>query len=437
MAITYFEISYPNFVLGAIIDPEEANQNNHEIVDKINNIVEGINLNEDNIINLGIIKADAIDVDNKFNINSTAISEHKVSTDHDYKYYTKTLLDGGQLDSRYFTETELNKGQLNNIYYTKGQLSPFLAGGTTPIYTDKFIIISPDNGDGTFTYMHDDIEYIGNMFNENSQEFKLTDNTYKMGVGSLLVYIDGVLFTSIEGNKVIELTETTFALTPLQLNGVEIIIRYINKDGIIAVDNVIKQLSDITETNNILKNSINSLKEEVNNRNLPLAVIKYNEVSQWADILIPDETRGKALLEFLLLNEESSLQVTNSEQAMLVIMEEERFDKNRQVPFDYDQIIFKLGQKTETGQYLAWVEELLADYTRGIEKLELGLMFEAGCLEIASNKYAMNIIMQGEQIDGLTDYRRKFADKANTDDEVNRLDAEIQRLDIRIDGVVV
>lgn len=189
---------------------------------------------------------------------------------------------------------------------------------------------------------------------------------------------------------------------------------------------------NLIEKTNLLKSNMDNFSVT-----LPLDVSSYDSVAQWADILIPDEARGKALLEFLLLYGESSLQVTESEQAMLVIIEEDRFDKSRQVPFDYDQIIFKLGQKTETGQYLAWVEELLADYTRGIEKLELGLMLESGSNEIASNKYALDIIMHGEQIDGLTDYRRKFADKANTDDEVNRLDAEIQRLDTRIDGVVV
>ena len=122
---------------------------------------------------------------------------------------------------------------------------------------------------------------------------------------------------------------------------------------------------------------------------------------------------------------------------MLVIMEEDRFDKNRQIPFDYDQIVFKLGQTTEVGQYLAWIEELLANNTRGVEKLELGLMLESGSNEIASNIYAMNVIMKGEQIEGLTDYRKKFAVKDDTDSEINRLDAEVERLDIRIDGVVV
>ena len=203
--------------------------------------------------------------------------------------------------------------------------------------------------------------------------------------------------------------------------------------------NDIGDMLDSTIEGRSLVDKTNLLKSIIDNFSvtLPLNVGSYDSVAQWSDILIPDEARGKALLDFLLTYEESSLQVTSSEQAMLVIMVEDRFNKYRQVPSDYDQIIFKLGQETEIGQYLAWIEELLADYTRGIEKLELGLMLESGSNEIASNKYALDIIMHGEQIDGLTDYRRKFADKANTDDEVNRLDAEIQRLDTKIDGVVV
>ena len=197
----------------------------------------------------------------------------------------------------------------------------------------------------------------------------------------------------------------------------------------VAWFNTIQDILDENAAGNLYL-EIGKVKDEIENRNLPIQTRQYNSVAQWADILIPDANRGKALLEFLLTYEESSLQVTSSEQAMLVIMEENRFDKNRQVPFDYDQIIFKLGQKTEVGQYLAWIEELLADHTRGVEKLELGLMLETGSSEITSNKYAMNVIMQGEQIEGLTNYRRKFANKIDVDNEINRLD-------IRIDGLVV
>ena len=40
----------------------------------------------------------------------------------DSRYYTKTLLDGGQLNNLYYTETELDAGQLDNRYYTETEL---------------------------------------------------------------------------------------------------------------------------------------------------------------------------------------------------------------------------------------------------------------------------------------------------------------------------
>lgn len=46
-----------------------------------------------------------------------------LSTDYDSFFYTKTLLDGGQLDNRYYTEAELNAGQLDNRYYTETELT--------------------------------------------------------------------------------------------------------------------------------------------------------------------------------------------------------------------------------------------------------------------------------------------------------------------------
>jgi len=181
-----------------------------------------------------------------------------------------------------------------------------------------------------------------------------------------------------------------------------------------------------------LYNEIQDVRKDIGKRNLPNNADHYNSVAQWSDILIPDEARGKALLEFLLMYEGSSEQIATSEQAMLVIMEEERFNKDRQIPFDYTQIIQKLGVDTEVGQYLQWVEELLADHTRGIEKLELGMMLEAGSNEITSNEYAMKVIMAGEELDGLTNYRKKFAVKNDMDAEITRLDNEIVRIEEEI-----
>lgn len=261
MGVTYLEISYPNFVLGSIIDPEEANQNNYDIVTKINGIISAHNLSEENITNLGSDKASVIYVDEQntnlagagrtiqtIKANFDAMVSHKASGDHDGKYYTRTLLDGGQLDNRYFT---------------KGQLSPFMAGSTVPIYTDKFTITSSDNGNGTFTYLRGGVEKIGNILNGNTQVITIEGNTYRKDINGLMVYVDGVLFTSINGNELIELTDTTFGLKPIQPSDVIITIKYINKDGILAIDNVMQQLANIEATSLQLQDEISDSLDEV------------------------------------------------------------------------------------------------------------------------------------------------------------------------------
>lgn len=159
---------------------------------------------------------------------------------------------------------------------------------------------------------------------------------------------------------------------------------------------------------------------------LPIEVDNYHSIAQWSDILIPNENRGKALLEFLLTYKESSIEIASSKQAITVIMEENTFNKDRQVPFDYDQVIFKIGKDTEVGKYLAWIEELLANHIRGIEKLELGLIFENTSLEIAKNKHALRTIMYGEQLESLTNYRLNLVNQEEVNYKFNNLNKKIK-----------
>jgi len=49
-------------------------------------------------------------------------------------YYSKTELDGGQLDGRYYTETELDAGQLDNRYYTETELQ---TSGQSQVHWDN------------------------------------------------------------------------------------------------------------------------------------------------------------------------------------------------------------------------------------------------------------------------------------------------------------
>ena len=92
--IDYLTLSYPNFVLGTIIDPEEANQNNYEIVTKTNEIADWADeamTNSESAIQIATdLGNEAKDIaDNAVNIaevlgnDAITISEHAKATSED------------------------------------------------------------------------------------------------------------------------------------------------------------------------------------------------------------------------------------------------------------------------------------------------------------------------------------------------------------------
>ena len=227
MAITYFEISYPNFVLGSIIDPEEANQNNYEIVNKTNVIIEGINSNELEIERLEEEKATIIYVDENINdlagvgrINETikgnyeSIVSHKKSNDHDYKYYTKILIDDKlsainssiQLVNTHL-DSHKNSNDHDKRYYTKEELTPWLKGGDTIIKEEVFIIVSSNNGDGTFTYSDNGELVVGELGESGEQIFNLVTGTYEPGNNRIEAMINDTLRRSVKSGGLIEINK--------------------------------------------------------------------------------------------------------------------------------------------------------------------------------------------------------------------------------------
>ena len=264
MPLTYFEISYPNFTLGAIIDPEEANQNNHEIVTKINSLVTFVNTNEANIANLTTIKADKTYVDNKFNelagvdrttqtvkSNADNLISHKTSGDHDTRYYTKaeinntvsTLATKSENNlkanlSDVYTRTQLNNGQLNNLYYTKTELTPWLRGGDTSIREDVFFIVNPNNGDGTFTYSINGQNITGTLGENGEQIFTLVSGYYEPGTNRIEAIINDTLRRSAISGGLIEIDNTTVGLTQPEGAGAEITFKYYERIGMTAEYNI-------------------------------------------------------------------------------------------------------------------------------------------------------------------------------------------------------
>lgn len=77
-------LSYPDFTLGSVIDPEEFDQNNLDLQDKTNEIVAVINNNIDEIVRV------EGDLQGQINIDVLALLAHKTSADHDGRYFTET-----------------------------------------------------------------------------------------------------------------------------------------------------------------------------------------------------------------------------------------------------------------------------------------------------------------------------------------------------------
>ena len=199
----------------------------------------------------------------KINQNKDNLSTHKTSSDHDFKYYTKTLLDGGQLDNRYYTQALLNNGQLDNRYYTeteiddkvsyleardntndiklnnhknssdhdnryysREELVPFLRGGDTFIKEEVYTIVTPNNGDGTFNYTDGETSYIGEFDMNGYQIFDLKKGVYAINENMIEVIINDTLRRSTVSGGIVEIDGYTIGLVDTQPAGTEITIRY-------------------------------------------------------------------------------------------------------------------------------------------------------------------------------------------------------------------
>lgn len=76
MAINQLSISYPNFVLDTVIDPEQFDTNNAEIQTKVNEVVSAVNADITNLANNYYNKTD---VDNKDAVLLAAIGQQALS----------------------------------------------------------------------------------------------------------------------------------------------------------------------------------------------------------------------------------------------------------------------------------------------------------------------------------------------------------------------
>lgn len=162
-------------------------------------------------------------IDTRIKANVNALTAHKISGDHDHRYYTKLLLDSGAL---------------NKLYYTKEELLPWLRGGDTIIREEVFVIINPDNGDGTFTYTSKDEIVFGEITGEGYLVFELVTGFYDLGDNRIEVIINDTLRRSVVSGGIVEISPTQVALTDTEESGTEITVRYYERLGVTAEYNI-------------------------------------------------------------------------------------------------------------------------------------------------------------------------------------------------------
>lgn len=161
-------------------------------------------------------------------INTNAIANHKTSGDHDGRYAGKTYV-----DTTFATKTENALKANSSDVYTKTQLEPYLRGGDTVIRREVFVIVSSNNGDGTFTYKDvNDIEHIGELGAIGEQIFALQKGSYSLGEERIEATVNDTLQRSVTSGGLQEIDSTHVALTMPEGNGAEITIKYFESIGV-------------------------------------------------------------------------------------------------------------------------------------------------------------------------------------------------------------
>lgn len=218
--INDLSLSYPNFKEFDIIQPYETNQNNEEIVIKINEIINYFNpiLSENGAKSIKILSIPGIDGTNVYDsfisvakfldLNYSRLEKHRNSDDHDSRYYTKE------------------------------ELTPYLRGGDTIIHEETFTIVNENNGDGTFTYTDGVEEFLGDLTEDGYQIFTLLKGTYQKGMNRVEVMVDDTLRRSVASGGLIEISENKVALTSPEEVGTEISFKYYERIGVAVEYNI-------------------------------------------------------------------------------------------------------------------------------------------------------------------------------------------------------
>lgn len=217
--ITPLIISYPDFILGQTIDPDEFDQNNMEVVAKVNEAIDAINANTNTLPSI-VEKADnavstsssaeakadiAVETANNANIKSdnavTTANAANVKSDHAIN--TADAASTLSTDTQAIVDDALIS--LNSAINRAEQavIDAQNAVGNTEIKYDVYTIVNSDNGDGTFTYSDGTSDIIGAITVEGYQEFVLT-SWYYVGSNRIEAIINDSLSRSSASGGLLE-----------------------------------------------------------------------------------------------------------------------------------------------------------------------------------------------------------------------------------------
>lgn len=267
-------LPYPNFVLGSIIDPEEANENNLEIANRVNDMyqnfltfstgqismstpiagISGADLQTFLVAFKAFVDTKVTELQNQITLNNTnitALQQKDINLQTQITNNLTTLQNSissniTNLQSTITANKSDIEGKLNahkiskdhdGRYYTKDELSSFLRGGDTSIKREVFTIVNADNLNNTFTYIDtDSVEHIGMLLEGGEQVFTLLKGFYQLGLERIEVTINDTLQRTVTSGGLMEISPTEFALTSPEMNGAEITVKYYEKIGLAGIN---------------------------------------------------------------------------------------------------------------------------------------------------------------------------------------------------------
>jgi len=216
--IEQLTLSYPDFTLGQTIDPEEFDQNNTEIVNKINETI--VKVNADGAL-IAVFDAKA---------NAAVATANAAEAKIDDAVLLVGTANTNATNALNTANQAINKANIaNEISIIAIQASV----GNTVIKNELYTIVNANLGDGTFSYKDvDETVIIGDLGSNNEQIFTLVDGTYPLGENRIeIIKNSDALLTSI-GGGITEIDETHVQLnTPAIANDV-INIKYFERLGL-------------------------------------------------------------------------------------------------------------------------------------------------------------------------------------------------------------